>query len=1331
MAKISPPEAFQFDKPGQWPEWKRRFSRYRLATKLTKDDGEVQVSTLIYCMGKEAEHILDSFELSADEQKNYNTVLGKFDTHFVPKRNIIHERALFNQRVQKHDETVESFIRALHELAEHCDFGNQKDSLIRDRLVIGIKDRDVSKELQLKAGLELADAVTTARQAEMVNAQMSELSIAGAKSNVNEVSRGRWRGRPGPQGFRGGRRSARGRGGKPKSDSGRSQETYNPQENCGRCGRQRHKYGEVCPARDAMCNRCHRKGHFKLCCRSKTVKEVVVYDQEEDSDEFFIGKVGVGAKDESDSVEKWTVKLKVHSKDIPFKIDTGADVSIISKEIYESLKPIPKLEEPKVVLDSPGGKLTTIGTFIAPIVHRNTKYRFRVYVVDGNSGNCLLSRSVASSLGLVQRVEEIREHVFGRTGLLKCDPVKIKLRDDAEPYSLNTARRIPIPMLSKVKDEIARMEAAGVIEPVTEPTPWCAPIVPVPKKDGSVRICADLKKLNLAVERERYVLPTLEDVIHKLSGATMFSTLDASSGYWAVPLHEESKLLTTFITPVGRYCFKRLPFGVSCASEIFQRIMSDLLEGTGAIVWQDDILIFGKTEEEHDEMLAKVMTRIEESGLKLNKVKCKFRKPRLRYVGHKFDKDGVSADEEKIQAIMELDAPKNVPELRRVLGMIRYLGRYLPNLATVLEPMNELLQKDREFAWESQQEEAFTQVKALVCNSPVLAYYDVTKATVVSSDASSYGIGGMIMQKHDDELKPVAFCSRTLNMAERNYAQIEKECLAATWTCEKFRRYLQGLESFELLTDHKPLVPLMNSRDLDQVPIRCQRLLMRLMPFNLRAKHVPGATLVVADALSRQPLNCQDSDTEPDVKMFINSVIEAKPMSDAKLEKIVQETKIDEELQAVINLTMSGWPDHRNRVPLEAGKFFDIRQKLSFANGLLLFGERIVIPQSMRSDILSRIHDGHMGVNKCRERAKMSVFWPSLSAEIAELVSGCDFCQEQRPTQKHEPMIATQHPSAPWEKVATDLCTVKGEKYCVLMDYYSKYLEITHMHSTTATNVIKHVKAIFARWGVPREIISDNGPPYDSNEWKAFASDWGITLTTTSPYNPQANGQAESAVAIAERILLQPDPVKALMSYRSTPVRSTGFSPSRLMMGREIATTIPTLKSNLQPQWPDPEVVSDNVKSTQTKYKKYYDRRHGVVSLPMLKPGEKVRVKLDNERKWSEPATVVQQHATPRSYVIRSGEGGEYRRNRRHLQQIPSNVSSSVNAPISDAIRSQSPSGNRVGSSSPARETSGTQATSSSGSPKMPKPVTPPTFGARKSKRETQPPVWSKDYVPK
>jgi hypothetical protein len=270
--------------------------------------------------------------------------------------------------------------------------------------------------------------------------------------------------------------------------------------------------------------------------------------------------------------------------------------------------------------------------------------------------------------------------------------MKITLKDDAKPYCLSTARRVPFPILPKVEEEINRMEKEGIIEKVTEPTEWCAPMVPVVKKNGKIRICVDLKKLNEAVKRENFMLPNLDDISPKLVGAKYFSKLDASSGFYQMPLHTDSSRLTTFITPFGRFCFTRIPFGITSAPEIFQREMTSMLSGLdGTEVIIDDILVYGKTLDEHNSRLEKTLERIQESGLKLNKDKCEFRKPQLEYFGHIISDRGISPNPERIKAVRELKAPTDTTELRRVIGIINYLGRFLPDLSTVIKPITDLL----------------------------------------------------------------------------------------------------------------------------------------------------------------------------------------------------------------------------------------------------------------------------------------------------------------------------------------------------------------------------------------------------------------------------------------------------------------------------------------------------------------------------------------------------------------------------------------------------------------------------------------------------------------
>ena len=358
----------------------------------------------------------------------------------------------------------------------------------------------------------------------------------------------------------------------------------------------------------------------------------------------------------------------------------------------------------------------------------------------------------------------------------------------------------------------------GVISRVDLPTPWCAGMVVVPKKSGNIRICVDIKPLNERVLREVHPFPKVDETLAQLMGAKAFSKLDANSGFWQIPLSERSQLLTMFITPMGRYCFNKLPFGISSAPEHFQKRMSRILSGPDGVLCQmHDVLVFGRDQSEHDARLTAVLQRIKSAGATLNSEKCEFGKSTLKFLGYLIDEKGIQADPDKTAAIQEMSPPSNVPELRRFMGMVNQLGKFTPNLADLTQPLRELLSKKKTWLWGTSQEQAFSLVKAELTKPTTLALYDPGAESKISADASSYGLGAGLLQKAESAWKPVAFASRSMSDIERGYAQIEKEALAITWACEKFSVYILG-KRIEIETDHKPLVPLLGSKHLDILP---------------------------------------------------------------------------------------------------------------------------------------------------------------------------------------------------------------------------------------------------------------------------------------------------------------------------------------------------------------------------------------------------------------------------------------------------------------------------------------------------------------------------------
>ena len=819
--QVPAPKPFNFSTPEEWPKWIRRFERFRQASGLSEKSSANQVNTLVYTMGDVADDILTSFGLSEEDKAKYDVVVEKFEAHFVKKRNVIFERAKFNQRRQEEGEPVDDFVTSLYCLSEHCRHGNLRDEMIRDRIVVGLRDSALSQKLQLESELTLEMAITSARQREQVKKQQQVIRADQTPSNIEAISAMRSQGKKNKQ---------------PVSRNSKQTHKSNPATNsqtCGRCGKSEHVGKQQCPAREATCHKCHKRGHFQSVCRTKSVRAVSTTDQEDNEDDLFVGVVEEPAlltvPTISSGIDPWTVNIFLNECPVEFQIDTGADVSVISEDQYQKLK-TPGLQPSSKSLVGPSqDKLQVCGKFTGTLTYKSNSVKQEVYVVKGLR-KPLIGRPAITALKLISQVNTVKsgQHkivsqyptLFKGLGTIKGE-YEIVLKKDARPYALATPRRIPLPLKGQVEEELKRMEALGVIRKVDVPTDWCAGMVVVPKNNNKVRICVDLTKLNRSVCRERHILPSIEQTLAQLKGAKIFSKLDANSGFWQIKLSAQSALLTTFITPMGRFCFNRLPFGITSAPEYYQKRMSHILSGLqGVVCMMDDVLVFGQTQQEHDLRLEAALNKIRKAGITLNSEKCEFSTGSVKFLGHVIDGAGIHPDPAKIHAIQQMQAPSNISELQRFLGMVTYLGKFISNLSHKVKLLRDLLSAKHEWVWNDSQQSAFYQIKQELSNTPVLALYDPTHSTIVSADASSYGLGGVLMQKQaDHRWKPVAYASRSLTPTEEKYAQIEKEALGITWACERFSEYLVGMH-FKVETDHKPLVSLLGNKNLEELPAR-------------------------------------------------------------------------------------------------------------------------------------------------------------------------------------------------------------------------------------------------------------------------------------------------------------------------------------------------------------------------------------------------------------------------------------------------------------------------------------------------------------------------------
>ena len=956
----------------RWSKWVKGLEYFLVASNVT--DKKQKRAVLLHLAGAEVQTI---FETLSDTGEDYDSALAKLTAYFEPKKNIPFERHAFRQAVQGPAESIDAYVTRLRSLARTCEYASIEE-MIRDQVVDKCASNALRRRLLRETDLTLEVILQIARSIEAsdLHAVTIEAATPGtSRQQLNRIFNGSQK-----QQLQTKENTAR----RPRNARNAKFKTQDTKLFvCFCCGRPGHKAKDPsCPANGKTCSHCGKQGHFAGVCKgtpkpaTKDTRNVTqqrnglryVTTEPETFDDEYLFAIG-GDKENN------TVPITVAGTLIPVIIDSGASVNVLDSATFNLLTDENIVLRNSTVKIYPYGSETPLpvkGSFSAnvstPQLHPSADF---VVVANSNAGS-LLGKKTATELGLlrvgpeypcevnqitvqsVQAIVDKHDAVFNGIGKLKDYQLKIHVDPEVTPVA-QPQRRVPFHVRTDVEKKLEELQMLDIIEDVEGPTPWVLPLVAVPKSNGDVRVCVDMRQANEAVIRERHPIPTLEETLHALNGAAVFSKLDLRWGYHQVELHPDSRVLTTFSTHQGLKRYKRLIFGLSSAPEMYQYVIQQTLQGIpGARNISDDIIVFGADQASHDKSLEQTLERLESKGLTLNREKCVFSVSELVFFGFKISADGLAPDDKKVDAVRNARTPQNPAEVRSFLGLVNYCARFIPNFATLAEPLRQLTRSDTEWTWGKTQQDAFDRLRVILTSDCVVAHYDQSADTELKVDASPVGLGAILLQRSGDTARPVAYASRTLTDVERQYSQTEKEALAVVWACERFHIYLYG-KPFTLYTDHKPLEIIYSPKS--KPPPRIERWALRLQPYTFNVVHMPGKTNP-ADVLSRLPLNDQPFRERNIAEEYINYVtLNAMPKA-LTLEQIAKATAEDPVLQQVQScLHGSEWPDLPALRPYKK-----VEAELCVSNGVILRGTRIVMPSTLWHSTLLTAHEGHQGI---------------------------------------------------------------------------------------------------------------------------------------------------------------------------------------------------------------------------------------------------------------------------------------------------------------------------------------------------------------------------------
>lgn len=1242
----------------RWRKWKRQLELYLEVNCIALPTRKR--AYLLHYAGPEVQDIF--YELEGHDANPpigsdvYKEAIKLLNAHFAPLASIPYDRFVFRNIKQEADETVEKFVSRLREQGRLCEYGPALDMRITEQIFDNCLSDELREMILKKKLMTVAGIVQEAQILETVKRnkeQMQKSVVPTEEASISQV------------------RSSR------------------QKDVCFRCGARGHYANDKqCPARKKVCDRCKLVGHFKKMCKTKVehrqssrkkdmkvrqLEEAVKcssssseYESDGDDDEPDVQQICT-AGDKHDKVTLYTGGVK-----LDWIIDSGAQVNVVSRKTWQMLKDkgcrVSYDKRSRKCLTVYGnGKLGVQRVIKTDISTRSKMVHHNIYVTDRDEGENLLSKDTSVELGILKicgEVFAVPEKPDPPIGKIKNLQVELKFDPKVTPVQ-QPCRRLPIPLQDLVEEKIQDLLRQDIIEPAPLKITWASPLVVTPKEGGkSVRLCVDMRRANRAIIPERHPLPTFEEIMLYLDGCNYFSKIDLVKAFHQIELSPASRDITTFVTPTVYYRYKRLMFGMSCAAEIFQREIERILKGLKGIkVFIDDILVFGATQEEHNLRVKAVLKRLKDHGLTINEDKCQIGVQEVNFLGHTLSAKGILPVNDKVSAIQSFRRPQNSTEMRSFLGLVNYVGRFIPNLSTISAPLREMTLKGNKFHWSKDAKIAFEKIKMSLSNPKHLGYYNPKYPTTLVTDASDHGLGAVLLQSDKGKPRVIAYASKSLSKTEKKYPTLDKEALAIVWAAERYQMYLKGLE-FTVLTDHKPLVAIFNEKSMPNQ--RQERWVLRMQAFRYTIVHVPGK-VNIADTFSRLPEISKDETFDKQAEPILCSIAEVCKPGAVTMGEVIQCSKDDDEIQKVKEALHS---DHWEGAIKRYAAF---KSELCFAEEVLLRKSRMVVPVKLRQSVLTLAHTGHPGREKMKRRLRVAVWWPGVDGDVEKYCRECVECQMVAPYDKPEPLRIRDLPSAPWVHLAGDFLgpLPDGSYLFVLVDLYSRYVLADPMKSTTSKDIIRVLKQHFTRMGLPYMLTFDNAKNFSSQEFKDFCVDLGIKLVHTTPYWPSANGEIErqnrSFLKVLKISQLNGTNWKDalqdyLYMYAITPHSVTAVAPAQLMFGRRFRDLIP----HLQDEKLDDGEMRDRDRLVKFQAKENWDKRMKAKESSIVVGDEVLMKNMVPNNKLAPkflgtPVKVIDRFGN--SLTLETADGRVYKRNTSHVKPFVRPMDSEISLP--------------------------------------------------------------------